>query len=200
MTITELLTAADPLHDETEMPRDRRDAIRRSVVRAASDGARDSGLSRRVVVLAWGTAALCLALTASLVWMGDDATLHAAMQFEVRLAGADAGGGMRGPVSVESGRTIYVDQEIVLTNEDVAETRVVVLPDGFGVEVDLTEAGAGRMRAATTEHVGSLLAIIVDGELLAAPVIRSPIDQIGVITGDFTRDEAERLAEGIRRP
>lgn len=116
------------------------------------------------------------------------------------LAEADPEAGMREAVDTGSGRTIYLDQDVVLTNEDIAETRVVTLSSGFGVEVDFTEAGASKMRSATTENIGRLLAIVVDGDVLAAPTVRSPIDRIGVISGDFTREEAERLAEGIRRP
>ncbi len=200
MTINQLLASADPLRDEAAPARERRDSIRRTVVSAASARVRQkSGLSRRFVLLAWGTTALLAALVTSPVWMDSGTTLHAAMQFEVRLAGAAPAPGTRKAVDAGSGRTIYLDQDVVLTNEDIAQTRLVTLPNGFGVEVDFTEGGASKMRSATTENVGRLLAIVVDGNVLAAPMVRSPIDQLGVITGDFTRDEAEQLAEGIRR-
>lgn len=199
-TLNQLLTATDPLRDETAPPTERRDAVRRRVVGAASAGARQgTGVSSRLVVLAGGSAVLLAALSTSPAWMRSDATLHAAMQFEVRLAEAVQQPGMRGAVESGAGRIIYLHQDVLLTNDDIAETRVVTLPGGFGVEVDFTEVGAIKMRSATTENVGRLLAIVVDGSVLAAPRVRSPIDQIGVISGDFTKEEAERLAEGIRR-
>jgi len=197
-TINDLLAAADPLRDETTPPSERRDAVRRRVVAAASAGTRQKGVSRRSVVLGAGGAALLAALTASPVWMRSGATLHAAMQFEVRLADVDPKAGLRGAVDKGSGRIIYLGQDVLLTNEDIAEARAVALPAGFGVEVDFTVAGATKMRSATTDNVGRLLAIIVDGTVLTAPMVRSPVDEIGVISGDFSKDEAERLAEGIR--
>ncbi len=142
---------------------------------------------------------LLAALSTSPAWMRSGATLHAAMQFEVRLAEAAPQPGMREAVDNGGGRIIYLHQDVLLTNDDIAETRVVTLPGGFGVEIDFTEVGTTKMRSATTENVGRLLAIVVDGSVLAAPLVRSPIDQFGVISGDFTKEEAERLTDGIRR-
>ncbi len=140
------------------------------------------------------------AMTVSPLWMRDGAVVHAAMQFEVRLAEAAPEPGLLAVVDAGSGQTIYLDQDVVLTNEDIADTRVVTLPSGFGVEIDFTRVGASKMEAATKANVGLLLAIIVDGTVLAAPAITSPIEELGVISGDFSREEAERLAAGIRRP
>lgn len=201
MTINELLAAADPISLESAPPLALRGAIRRKVVGAAVTGPpRKRGVSRRIVVLASGTIALLVALVASPVWVGSDATLHAAMQFEVRLAGTDPKPGVRDAVDPTSGRAIYLDQDVVLTNRDVAASRVVTLPSGFGVEVQFTDGGAAKLQSATAGNLGRLLAIIVDGKVLAAPTVRSPVAQIGVVSGQFTREEAERLAEGIRKP
>jgi preprotein translocase subunit SecD len=201
MTINELLVAADPVSLETGPPQELRNAIRFRVVDAALAGPRHTrGISRRTIVLAAGIATLLVALATSPAWMGGAATLHAAMQFEVRLAGAEPKPGVRNAVDPKSGRTIYLDQEVVLTNRDIAAASVVTLPSGFGVEVHFTDAGAAKLRSVTADNVGRLLAIIVDGKLLAAPAIRSAVAQIGVMSGQFTREEAERLAEGIRKP
>jgi preprotein translocase subunit SecD len=201
MTIKELLAAADPIPLEAAPALELRNVIRRTVVSAASASARQKrGLSRRFVVLAGGLAAVLAALVTSPDWMGSDTTLHAAMQFEVRLAASDAKPGVRVAVDPGSGRTIYLDQDVVLTNREITETRVVTLPSGFGVEVRLTDGGAAKLRAVTADNLGRLLAIVVDGKVLAAPTVRSPIAEIGVIKGKFTREEAERLAAGIRTP
>jgi preprotein translocase subunit SecD len=150
-------------------------------------------------MLAGGLAVVLAALVTSPDWMGSD-TLHAAMQFEVRLAGSDAKPGGRDAVDPGSGRTIHLDQDVVLTNRDITETRVVSLPSGFGVEVHLTDGGAAKLRSVTADNLGRQLAIVVDGKVLTAPTVRSPIAEIGVIGGKFTREEAERLAAGIRTP
>ena len=40
-------------------------------------------------------------------------------------------------------------------------------------------------------------AILIDGEVVMAPVIRSAISNSALITGTFTRADAERIADGI---
>jgi preprotein translocase subunit SecD len=55
------------------------------------------------------------------------------------------------------------------------------------------------MRQATATHVGRPVAILIDGAVVMAPVVRSPINDTAVITGHFTQAEAERMAKGIGR-
>ena len=55
------------------------------------------------------------------------------------------------------------------------------------------------MRQATAAHVGRPVAILLDGVVVLAPTVRSAIDNTAVITGDFTRDEASRIAIGLER-
>jgi preprotein translocase subunit SecD len=68
---------------------------------------------------------------------------------------------------------------------------------GFGVSVQFLQAGAERMKQATAIHVGRPVAILIDGAVVMAPVVRSPIGDSAVISGNFTQAEAERIAEGI---
>ena len=53
------------------------------------------------------------------------------------------------------------------------------------------------MRQATAEHIGRPVAILIDGTVVMAPIVRSPIGDSAVISGQFTREEAERIAAGI---
>ena len=60
-------------------------------------------------------------------------------------------------------------------------------------------SGARRWAQATTENVGRLFAIILDNEVISAPVIREPI--IGgqsQISGSFTVESANKLAILLR--
>ena len=45
--------------------------------------------------------------------------------------------------------------------------------------------------------LGRPLAILIDGEVVTAPVVRGPISTSALISGDYTRAEAERIVEGI---
>jgi preprotein translocase subunit SecD len=53
------------------------------------------------------------------------------------------------------------------------------------------------MRQATANHIGRPLAILIDGEVITAPVVRGPISTSALISGDYTRAEADRIVNGI---
>jgi preprotein translocase subunit SecD len=63
--------------------------------------------------------------------------------------------------------------------------------------VHFLQAGAERMRQATANHLGRPVAILIDGKVVTAPVVRSLISDAAMITGDYSREEAERIADGI---
>ncbi|MBD5400399.1 protein translocase subunit SecD [bacterium] len=59
--------------------------------------------------------------------------------------------------------------------------------------------GARRFAKLTTEHVGERFAIVLDGKVLSAPVIREPIPGgRGQISGGFTLQQAKDLAVLLR--
>lgn len=132
------------------------------------------------------------------VWSPLVGSLQAAVRFEMRLAEDWPAPGLRevaGP-----GRTIYLHDEAIVTNSDIAEARVVRgrSPSQFGVEVKFNPVGAKKMIAATEKQIGKPMAILVDGQLVAAPVLRSVIRESALVNGDFTKTQAERIANGIR--
>jgi preprotein translocase subunit SecD len=53
------------------------------------------------------------------------------------------------------------------------------------------------MRQATSAHVGRPVAIVIDGKVAIAPVVRSAISNSATMTGDYSQAEAEAIAEGI---
>jgi preprotein translocase subunit SecD len=82
--------------------------------------------------------------------------------------------------------------------------RAGVVRDGQGqpeIYFVLTPDAAAAFASVTRSNVGSRLAIIVDGKLVSAPVIRSPIEGgEGVIAGAFTAFEAVQLATALETP
>lgn len=66
---------------------------------------------------------------------------------------------------------------------------------GFDIELQFTPAGTAAFAKITAANVRNRLAIIVDGKVYSAPVIREPIT-CGTcqITGRFTVNEAQALA------
>jgi len=66
------------------------------------------------------------------------------------------------------------------------------------VTLEFDSTGADLFEKITTEHVGEVLAVFLDGVPITQPVIQGPI--IGgqaVITGDFTPEEARELARNL---
>jgi len=195
---SDLLREADPLNDDSRRLDEARDQIRRTVLAAASVAHSGGPVPRRRVVLG-AAGALAAALTVGLlVGLGDRGTLRAAVRFEVRLAEAQPVPGLIVAQVGDSGRVIYLHPEMIVTNDDIAQSWVLQDgPDGFSVSVELMEAGAQRMRQATATHLGRPMAILIDGEVVAVPVVRSAISTSAVINGLYTRREAERIADGI---
>jgi len=198
--VSDLLRQADPLNDEAGRLEDARDQIRRTVVAAASVARPVSRrpLPRRRVVLAAAAGLAVLVVAGSFVGFGDRGALQAAVRFEVRLAEERPVPGLIVARVADSGRTIYLHPELIVTNDDIAQSWVTQEgADHFGVSVELLEAGAQRMRQATAAHLGRPVAILIDGEVVTAPAVRSAISNSAVISGGYSRSAAERIADGI---
>ncbi len=106
-----------------------------------------------------------------------------------------------GPVD-RGGRTPYlVESPVLMTGDVVTDARV--RPggrlEGPYVSVDLDPRGAQIFDALTGENVGRRLAIVLDGTVYSAPVIKERIPGGHVqITGRFSLDEAHDLAIVLR--
>ncbi|HEY5617060.1 MAG TPA: hypothetical protein VIK60_03905 [Vicinamibacterales bacterium] len=195
--VSDLLRQADPLNDDLRRLDEARDQIRRTVVTAASV-ARPRVPRRKAALGAAGALAAALIVVGLLVGLGDRGTLRAAVRFEMRLAEAQPIPGLIVARVADSGRVIYLHPETIVTNEDIAQSWVIQDgPDRFSVSVEFLPAGAERMRQATAIHLGHPVAILIDGEVVIAPIVRSAISDSAAITGDYTRAEAERIASGV---
>ncbi len=66
---------------------------------------------------------------------------------------------------------------------------------GWEILIEMNDADAAVFATYTTEHVGQRLAVVVDGTVLTAPLINTPIldGQIS-IRGNFTESEAKNIA------
>lgn len=199
-TVSELLRDADPLRHEPPPAAPRHDEVRRSVIAAAS--------ATTTASRAWFRAPLAVAALAALILVGilsasvrgprGSATVFAAVRFEVRLAELQPAAGLR-EVHVSPDRVIYLFSERVVTNEDVEHCSAVTGSGAsrFNIAVEFNAAGAEKMRRATAEHEGRPMAVLIDGEVVMAPVLRSPIGRSAVISGDYPKAEAERIINGI---
>ena len=104
-----------------------------------------------------------------------------------------------GQLEKEAGM-IAVDKDAVLTGEDVSDARPAFdnLNQSY-VSLTFNSRGADVFERLTAENVGKRMAIVLDGKVYSAPVIR---ERIGggraSISGNFTTDEANDLAIVLR--
>lgn len=195
-TLSTLLRAADPLRHEP--PRDRDDllALRRAVLSAPRTAVRPQRSMLAIAAIVLVTAVTSAALVSRFAAPGV-ADVQAAVRFEIRLAEAAFSPGLR-EVALDGTRRIYLHQDVLLGNSDVARAEVARHAGAtFSVVVAFTAAGAAKMRRATRDHVGRPIALLIDGKVVAAPVVRSEIGESAVLNGLFTRGEADRIAGGL---
>jgi preprotein translocase subunit SecD len=201
-TVKDALRNADPLRHEAHRVEDERNRIRQTVLGAGphAGASRPARVRARSVVLAPIVVLVVLiALVASRMWSSADATLQAAVRFEVRLAETQPAPDLRAARIAGTNRTIYLYPDVIVTNDDISESHVIPgdSPSHFSIAITFNAAGAEKIRKATAGHVGGPVAILIDGDVVMAPTLRSPMSDSGVISGDFTRREAERIANGM---
>jgi TonB family protein len=86
----------------------------------------------------------------------------------------------------------------VVTAADVTSALVADAGGGhFSVNVSFSAAGSNRLAESTKIHIGRPVAIVLNGRVIAAPVLRSQIRDSAVISGDFTKEQADRIAAGL---
>ena len=84
-----------------------------------------------------------------------------------------------------------------LTGKDLKKAQVSFDPNTGEPQVALTfnETGVKKFAQTTKENIGQRLAVMLDGQIITAPVINSAIPNgQAVITGSFSLDEAKNLA------
>jgi TonB family protein len=122
----------------------------------------------------------------------------ATTRLEIRLAERAPAPGLSEAVASGSGERLYLHPPLV-TGENVASARVVGSAQGPVVEVTFTAQAASRLRTATQAHVGKPVAVVIDDRVVAAPVLRDPIEGSAMISG-ITPDQAETLVRSLSSP
>jgi preprotein translocase subunit SecD len=92
-------------------------------------------------------------------------------------------------------------EEAEVTGDMVQTASMSANSDGSGFQINFTfdSRGARRFATYTRNNIGSVFAIVLDDEIISAPVIQSAITQgSGRITGNFSAQEAADTALLIR--
>ncbi|MDP3730477.1 MAG: protein translocase subunit SecD [Candidatus Omnitrophota bacterium] len=97
---------------------------------------------------------------------------------------------------------VLISKEASLTGDVIVNAKTDFSSSGFGepyVSLALNTKGAEVFYAITQANVGKRLAIVLDGKVQSAPVIREPIPSgQAQISGSFTVEEANDLAIVLR--
>ena len=117
--------------------------------------------------------------------------LQAQGSLELRAASSVAVGGwqqMPGP----GGTMLWVSTTSALTDADIARAEARTQSDGQRtVAVVFTTDGARKMAQLSTAQIGKPVAVLLDGKIIAAPIVRSSIANEATITG--TTENLDRV-------
>ena len=157
------------------------------------------------------TAALLLAGGAMTVALSSDTSagggnLASVFQFRLVLnapsAKADPMTVVQQGADAKAAQTLYIQKKVLLDQTDLMSASVITnQPAGKPrIQITFTDAGAKRFAKVTRQNIGKRLAIIIDGRLYSAPMIKSEIrGGQAEISGNFSEPEAQDLATKINQ-
>lgn len=141
-------------------------------------------------------AGLALAASMAFAAMAQDVVV------EFRAMADAPGEGFREAAGAD-GATHHVAVEPVVSHEDIAQA-IAAYDAQSGmpvVNIRLEEASAERFAVFTRAHIGTRLAVMVDGVVISTPMINDAITSGNlVISGHMSMAEAERIAHAITPP
>lgn len=105
------------------------------------------------------------------------------------------------------GEILWIGKQVLIDQSDLQATTVVMstpaasnVPGRPEIDVTFTPKGSKQFTEVTRHSINKRLAIIIDGQLVSAPVIKSEITGgKAMISGNFTRDEALALSNKINQ-
>jgi preprotein translocase subunit SecD len=200
-TIRDLLQEADPLRVESEPSAADRGFQRRAILEAVAATPLPAAKSRSRIPVYLGiilTAVVVFAATSRL-WSPFINNVQAGVRFEVRLAERNPAPGLKEAKVAGEGGSIYLHNEVIVTNSDIEKAEIIPQPGGsqYSILVTFNPAGARKIHAATEKHIGKPIAILIDGEVVAAPTIRDATAE-GAKVDNLTKEKAEKIVAGIR--
>jgi len=116
-------------------------------------------------------------------------------------ANMPAGAGNELLPSIDEAGTFYVlEQAPVVTGEELVDAQPAFDQNGRpAVNFRFNPTGARKFGNYTAENIGNPFAIVLDNEVISAPVIQSHIPGgSGIITGNFSVEESTQLAVLLR--
>lgn len=127
---------------------------------------------------------------------------------EFRIADTIAVPGWEQVTILESGETVHVAPNPVLTAQDLKVVKAAeqrwgpdrpVQQGQLAIRFECNRTGAAKLRAATSANLKKRLAIVVDGRVIMAPTIQAAIGESAELTGSFSPAERQHLIDQFER-
>jgi preprotein translocase subunit SecD len=200
--VTEWLRRGDPLAPDSQPDGVDRARVRDAMLKASAVAPEPSRHRHGLLLALAIAAAVAVVAGSSLltrVWNAVEVPAFAAVRVEVRLAEEAPAPGLTAAPVGQDGRVVYLHEEAILTNDGITACEVVPgsAEGRYGVEFRFTPEASRRLREATRAHIGRPVAVLLDGRVIVAPVVRSEIGDLGVLSGNYDHDAAERIARGV---
>ncbi len=92
---------------------------------------------------------------------------------------------------------VNVRNNAILTQRHLSGAELKMNGEQASIVLTLTETGATRLRQATEALQGEPIAIVIDGVLVSAPVVHGTLGSPVSISGNFSREWAERVVSQL---
>ena len=96
----------------------------------------------------------------------------------------------------ESDQPVYVENTPIITDHEISSAKMAG-GNEVAILFTVTEAGEKILGSETKKMFGKRLAILINGKLIAAPVVRNPFSTGFMVTGNFDRGWAESLVRKV---
>ena len=95
--------------------------------------------------------------------------------------------------------TYYIEKQVILNGDVLQDANATYVEGKPAVGFKMNSLGSKKFADITKNNIGRFLAIVLDNEVITAPRINTPITGgSGVITGNFTKEEANQTALLLR--
>lgn len=122
------------------------------------------------------------------------------IKLEFRMAETKPSNELKEMLMYKTGDIFYVHNRVLLTNDDIKSVKFTHWQGRPGIELHMTDSGRVKWAEITEENIGRNIGMILDGNLVCAPLVRAKIDAgIAIINGIFSEEEAKEITAGLLR-
>lgn len=99
-----------------------------------------------------------------------------------------------------SSQPVYISNEVILSNRDVASASILLREGSPIIKLNLTGSGKEKFATASANNINKPVGVFIDGQLICAPIVKDKVSGGQVcITGDFTKTDAQHIVNGLNK-